>query len=57
MLCWAVVSAVRGAEPSVERSRSGPPCCVDGWAHPAEPRMGPFVVVVSAPGFQNGARM
>ena len=44
--------AVGGAQ------RGGPPCCgVGGWAHPAEPRMGPFVVVVSTPSFQNGARM
>ena len=57
MLCWAVVSAVRGAEPSVERSAADRRAGVDGWAHPAEPRMGPFVVVVGAPGFQNGARM
>jgi hypothetical protein len=44
--------AVGGAQ------RSGPPFCgVDGWAHPTEPRVGPFAVVVGAPGFERGARI
>jgi hypothetical protein len=46
----AAMAAVRGAEPSVERS--GPPChSVDGWAHPAEARGEPFMVVIGTPAF------
>jgi hypothetical protein len=44
--------AVGGAE------RSQPPCCgVDGWAHPAEPRVGPAVIAVGALGFEHDAGM
>jgi hypothetical protein len=57
MPCWAVVAAVRGAEPSAERI-SGPPCCgVGGRAHPAEPRVWALVVIIGAPSLENRARM
>ena len=53
MPCWAVVAAVRGAEPSVERS--GPPLRgVDGGAQPAEPRVRPVVIVVGALSIERG---
>src|SRR5262245_32514079 len=43
-----MMAAVRGAEPSVERS--GPPLRgVDCGAHPAKPRMRPVVIVVETP--------
>src|SRR5208283_230746 len=61
----AVFDALLGGDGGGPRSgavggaqRSGPPCCgIDGWAHPAEPRVGPGVVVVSTPSFQNIAGM
>ena len=56
MPCWAVVAAVRGAEPSVVRSADGPPLRgVGGRAEPAEPRVRPVVIVVGAPGIERRA--
>ena len=52
MPCWAVMKAVREAEPSVERSA----VLRRRWlAYPAEPRVGLAVVVVGTLGFEHGA--
>jgi hypothetical protein len=55
---WAVMAAVRGAEPSMERGAADRRAtALDGWAHPAESRVGPLVVIIGTPGFEHGTGM